>query len=151
MKRFHWSLQRLLDLTVQREQAIRAELSELMTRIARTVSEIRQWRSFLQELLEDLDGEAFAARIDRQQVFFDYSPTIEKRIEALGRRRDELEAQRERKIEQFREVHSSRETLERLRAEAERRHRRDEERREQRDVDDRNNMAYARKTLAGQE
>jgi flagellar export protein FliJ len=151
MKRFHWSLQRLLDLTVQREQAIRAELSELMTRIARTVSDIRQWRSFLQELLDGLDGEAFAARIDRQQVFFDYSPTIEKRIEALGRRRDQLESQRQSKIEQFREVHSSRETLERLRAEAERRHRQDQERREQREVDDRNNMAYARKTLAGQD
>ena len=68
MKRFRWSLQRLLDVTVQRERALRAELVALSGRISRLREEILRRRAVLRTLLEELGRQDIERRIRNQEV-----------------------------------------------------------------------------------
>ena len=61
MKRFHWRLQRLLDVTIQREKALRSELFAMSRKIAFAHQEIFRRQATLRAALSDLSSEASSA------------------------------------------------------------------------------------------
>ncbi len=147
MKRFRWPLQRLLEVTAQRELALRAELSELRSRIDVVRAEIAARRDAIRRLLEDLARADFAARISRQQIVLSASAVEERKIGRLSDRLSGLRADHREKTEQFLKTRTSRRTLERLRDEAERKYRKERTRFEQKRLDDAAAGSFARKML----
>jgi flagellar export protein FliJ len=148
MKRFRWSLQRLLDVTVQRERALRAELVALSGRISRLREEILRRRAVLRTLLEELGRQDIERRIRNQEVFMTFSAAEERRIRRLNENLKELESQRAQKTAQLLKTRTSRKTLERLREEAYQRYVKEARRIEQKQLDESGNVAFARRLLA---
>jgi len=144
MKRFVWTLQRLLDVTAQRELSLRAELFALARSISGVHREIVFRRSALAGLLADLAGAELGERLARQILFFRQAVVEERRIAALGERLESLRGERTAKTEQFRRTRSRRETLGKLRERARRRHARALAREEQKQLDDSAAVAFAR-------
>ena len=145
MKRFKWPLQRLLDVTVQREQALRQELLGLSREMARVRQEVFRRLSVLRSLLAELASQELPERIPKQQVFLKYSDAGEREIRRLRDTLKALESQRREKTNQFLSTRSSRETLERRRAEAKQLHIRRQLKLEQSQLDEGAHVSYARK------
>ena len=144
MKRFSWPLQRLLDVTAQRELSLRAELFALSRAISGVHQEVVFRRSVLAGLLSDLAGAELAARLAQQMVFFRHAAVEERRIGAFVERLEALRVDRRAKTQELHKVRSSRETLEKLREQARRRHARALTREEQKQLDDSAAVAFAR-------
>ncbi|MBS3734251.1 MAG: hypothetical protein KGY99_04920 [Phycisphaerae bacterium] len=144
MKRFTWPLQRLLDVTAQRELALRAELFAFARRIAQQRQQIVHRRSVLDGMLEALGRDASAERLTRQELFMRYAETARQEIDSLNMQLESLRKQRRQKTAEFSKIRSSRKALERLREQARRRWRRDYMRFEQKVTDENANLAYAR-------
>ena len=148
MKRFKWPLQRLLDVTVQREQGLRAELLALSRQMARARQEIFRRQAVLRSLLGELARQELPQRIPKQQLFLKCSAAGERDIRRLREELKRLESQRREKTEQFLKTRASRETLERRRAEARQRHIRQQLKIEQTQFDEGAHVSYARQAQA---
>jgi len=145
MKRFQWRLQRVLDITEQREQVVRAELFALAGAITRVRQEIIRRQVLLRTVLEELAKKGLAERLAQQILFLQQSVSAAREIDRLKGDLAGLEAQRTEKTALFMRLRGQRETLERLRAEARERHRREEDKREQAQFDETTHIAFARK------
>jgi hypothetical protein len=148
MKRFKWPLQRLLDVTAQRELALRAELFALSRDIARRRQAIVTRRAALRATLAELDRQRIEQRIPQQEVFMAAVATDERTIARLKKKLAEMESLRAEKTRQFMKVKASRQTLERLREEARRRHRKEMELEELKQLDESSQISYVRKVMA---
>ncbi|MFW6065549.1 MAG: hypothetical protein ACOC9S_01890 [Planctomycetota bacterium] len=144
MKRFRWRLQRVLDVTVQREKALRAELFALSRRIVRLRQEIIRRRADLRSVLSDLAGRPPAERIARQEVFMGCAEAVEKEIARLDSEARALEATRSERTQTFMRLRSSRQTLERMREETYRSHMREQLKLEQKQFDESAQVSFAR-------
>ena len=136
MKRFSWRLQRLLEVTRIREDALRAELSALAGRIAPLRMEIVQRRSALRAMAADLARHPFDRRLERQETFMRHCVVDEAKIERLERQASDLEQKRKATFEQFKKVRSSRQALEKLREAARVRHVKEQDLLEQKNLDE---------------
>jgi hypothetical protein len=145
VKRFKWPLQRLLDVKVQRERALRGELLALSRQMARLRQEILRRQVVLRSLLAELAGEELQRRIPRQQIFLGCAEADERQIRSLRQELKALDLQRQAKTEQFMKTKASRETLERRREEASRLHMREQLRIEQKQFDETAHVSFARK------
>jgi len=149
VKRFRWSLQRLLDVTIRREEALRSELVSLTQEGARLAQEIVTRKALLRSALRDLAGRPLAERLALTQVVMTCSQVVQRQIDRLADELDQCRRNRKRKSEQLLKVRSSRQTLERLREEAEKRYLREQMVLEQRQLDETAQVAYARGALRG--
>jgi len=145
MKRFKWRLQRLLDVTIQRERALRSELFALSRRIARLHQEIFRRRTALRATLADLAQEDVQQRVPRQQVFMSHSPVAWKVLNELNVELTELTERRGQATERLMKARSSRRTLERLREEALEGHIRQEIKAEQKNLDETAHVSFPRR------
>ncbi len=148
MRRFRWSLQRYLDVTNQRELALRSELVEASSRISRKGEDIVRRRGSLHNALYDLSGKAVAERLAGQELFMRCVAAAEREIAKLNEELAELREHRRRKTEELAAVKSSRKMLERLREKARHDWWRSYQRWQQRQTDESANLACARKRLA---
>lgn len=144
MKRFKWPLQRLLDVTIQRENALRAELLALSRDIARVHQEIFRRQATLRAALADLSAEALRRRIPKQEVFMGCSKAAHAMLDQLKGRLGKLETRRTGTTERLVKARNSTKTLERLREEARRKHVREQLKIEQRALDESAQISYAR-------
>ncbi|MFP4054370.1 MAG: hypothetical protein ACLFV7_10980 [Phycisphaerae bacterium] len=149
MKRFQWPLQRLLDVTVQRQRAIRAELAAVVSAIGEVQSKIDRRRELLRVLLEDLAGQDVSERIANQQVFMSFSVSCEREIERLATKRRELESEREERRQALLKVRAECQTLEKLREEAWKQYVSAVQAEQQKELDDVVNTAFARRIMTG--
>jgi flagellar export protein FliJ len=147
VRRFKWRLQRLLDVTIRKEESLRLELVNLAQETARLGQEIVTRKVLLRSALQDLARQVLADRIARHEVVMTCSQVVQRQIDRLTGRLDQCRRKRKTKTEELLKIRSSRETLERLREEAERRYLRQEAAREQRLLDETAQVAYARKAL----
>ena len=145
MKRFRWPLQRLLDVTVQKELALRAELFALARRMSELHQEIIRRHSLLRELLGRLGKAPLDQRIADQQIFMRTLAVEQRCIGRLESRLGELREQRQAAAEKLAGARRSRKTLERLREEARSRHRREVRKQEQKRLDETASVAFARR------
>ena len=144
MKRFAWKLQRVLDVTAQRERVLRGDLLALGQTIAGVRESILRRQAELRTVLGDLARQAAGVRLAEQAIFMACVETEKRFLEALRVRLAQLEAQREEKRQAFLRTRATRRGLERLRAEARAQHLREAGRREQTDFDEAAHVAYAR-------
>lgn len=145
MRRFRWRLQRVLDVTVQREKAMRADLFGLARRIVRLRQEIVRRRAELRSVLSELRDCSLAERTARQEVFMGCAESVERELSRLEQQSRELEAERSEKTRTFMRVRSSRQTLERMREAARREHMREQLKLEQKQFDENAHVSYARR------
>lgn len=151
MKRFRWPLQRLLEVTLQRERALQVELFRLSRQIAAVHQEIFRRRAAMRVALAELAQEALARRLARQQIFMEYSAAEEVRLDRL---REELKNLQERRTETMTALakkRTSRKALERLREQAFGRHVREMTREEQKQLDESSQVAFVNKMLQQQD
>ena len=145
MKRFQWRLQRVLDITEQRERALRLELFALAHRIVAVKQEILLRRATVRGLLEDLGRRDLAERLGEQVIVLACAAVEERLLARLRARQEALEAARSAKTDQFLRVRGMRRTLERLRVEARAMYLRDLNRPEQTQLDETFHISFARK------
>ncbi len=147
MKRFYWPLHRLLDVTVQKERAIRTKLFSLSRRIADVHREIFSHQASLRNVLEELGGKKLEKRLPEQQVFMQCSEAEENRLDRLRENLNGLKKQRAEEIAAFTKTKSSRETLERLREESLQRYTKEVIRQQQKQLDEIARIAFVRKLI----
>lgn len=145
MKRFRWRLQRVLDITAKREQALRLELFALARALVRVRQEIVARQAAVRTLLADLGRRTLVERLAEQTVVLACAAAEERILRGLRRRVADLEAQRAEKTRRFRQVRATRQTLERLREEARHRYLREMAAREQAQFDEVSHIAFARR------
>lgn len=148
MTRFVWKLQRLLDVTVQREQGKRQELAELARRMAELTRLVEYLREGMRRMVARLSDLPFAERLPRQEICWRQSVVVERQIAAMTKQKMELELRKAETMAQFLKLRASRQTLERLREEARKRHQRKLAILEQRQLDESYQISYARQALA---
>ena len=147
---FRWKLQRLLDVTAQRELALRAKLFELSRRMARLRQQIVARRAVHRMLLSELGQKCLAERVGQQQLFMSWLPTEQR---AIGRIQADLDGLQRRRGETTRELlktKSRRETLEKLQADGRQRFIKKQSRLAQRELDDIATIGFARRGLVAE-
>ena len=149
MKRFRWPLQRLLEVTRQREQVLQVELFRLSQQIATVHQEIFRRRAALRVALAELAQEALARRLARQQIFMEYSAAEEVRLDRLREELKNLQERRTESMAALAEKRSSRKALERLREQAFGRHVREMMTEEQKQLDEGAHVAFAHEARRG--
>ncbi len=147
MKRFHWPLQRLLEVTLQRERALQVELFALANQIAAVHQEIFRRQASLRGTLVELAQEVLSLRLPRQQIFMKYSDAEEAKLDWLKGRLKDLQKQRAEMMASFTRKRSLREALERLREEASQRYAREIAKQEQKQLDESFQVSFVRKML----
>ena len=150
MKRFHWPLQKLLDVTAQRELAVRTELHRMAQNIAVVQHELAARRQAVADALAELANLPILERIERQQTFARASDEGDRQIALLEGRLESLQAERQAKVEQFKALKAKRQTLEKLREEAMAKYRLEVGRMEQALLDESAQVSFARKLNSGQ-
>ena len=145
MKRFRWSLQRLLDVRRQREQALRSELLRLSQEMARTRQEIVHHRRIIRSSLKELAQRPLDERIPRQETVMACSAGGQKEIDRLVGRLRALESQRKETIARLIKTKGSRESLERMREEARQLHMREQLKLEQKELDEGAQVSFVRR------
>jgi len=145
MKRFVWPLQRLLDVTVHRERAHKAELLALASRVAGLRQQIAQRRFILNVSLQELSKQKLPDRVSDQETFINNSAHDRRRIRQLESQLRQAESKRETLIKELLAIKSKREALE-ARREADRAaHLKQEMKREQKRLDESAHISYARR------
>jgi flagellar export protein FliJ len=147
VKRFKWPLQRLLDVTAQRERTLRRELLELTREMARLRREIVSRKVALEEALGELGKDGILQRISKQELFMRCCEVKQNEIRRIEEDVKALSARRSEKRNQFLRTRASRQTLERLREEARERHMREQLKLEQKELDEGAHISFARKIL----
>lgn len=145
MKRFQWTLQRVLDVKQQQQRALRSDLFMLAQHIARVREAILHRRTRLRGLLEDLADRSLPDRIAEQAVFMQFVGVEESAIRHLAARRADLEATRAETNRRFLDVRATCKMLVRLREQAYRRYMEEVARDEQKLLDESAHVAHARR------
>ncbi len=118
MKRFSWPLQRLLDVTRQRELATQSQLGLINAQIQRLGQALSRRRRMLQDLLEQLSHEGIQQRIVQQAAWMACSPGQDRRIKQILQDLDQLKAKRQQALERLAEIRKSRMSYEKIREKA---------------------------------
>jgi flagellar biosynthesis chaperone FliJ len=148
VKRFHWPLQRLLDVTEQREKAQRAELLGLSRRIAQLRQESLVHRASVRRLIAELSALTLRERLLKHPDFMRCSDAHERQVQRLEEHLAQLARQRTDKTHLLLRTRKRRETLERLREEARQKHIREELKIEQKQFDESAHISKARQMIA---
>jgi hypothetical protein len=143
--RFKWRLQRVLDITDQRERALRADLGRLARDIYLVRQDIAARQAAVRTLLEDLGRRTLAERLPEQAVVLAAASVEQRILKALRTREAGLVAARDAMTEKYLRTRGTRQTLERRREEARLRYVRAATRVEQTQFDEVAHMAHDRK------
>jgi flagellar biosynthesis chaperone FliJ len=150
MMRFRWPLQRLLDVTVQREAALRQELLALSRQMARLRQEIFDRQDMLSTQVAALGLLELPQRIARQEVFLRHAERTQREIECFQAELAAAREQRTKTTRTFIRTRTKRQTLERLREDARVEHLRKQVAEEQKRFDEGFHVAFARKAIRRQ-
>jgi flagellar biosynthesis chaperone FliJ len=148
MKRFAWSLQRLLDVTAQREKLARAEVLAISRQVAAARQEIARRRATGRMLLAERAQLQLAQRLASEDAFAAAMTVGERLLAGLAQRLEELQKARHEASARLMKVRQSRQTLQRLRAEALRKYMAEQARQEQKQLDEAAQTAFNRRRAA---
>jgi flagellar FliJ protein len=147
VKKFAWRLQRLLDIKIRQEDAIRAELVAITEQAVAVRSQVMIRKTVLRQMLAELAKKDAKQRLSEQEFFLRYAHVSDDAIKKLELRLSELEKVRQRKIKEVMKARRFRKGLERLRAEAKAEFMREEQRYELKESDEKSTVSFARKIL----
>lgn len=147
MKKFRWRLQRLLDIRLKQEEALRTELMGLTEQTATLRGRILMEKAMLRSRLAELRQTATDRRIRRQQDFMACVSVVDARIAALQADLNVLEQKRKEKTEAIMAVRKFRKALERLKTQAQDEYVYALHSEEQKNQDENIGVAFARQLL----
>ena len=145
MKRFHWPLQRVLDVNTQRELALRSALISLMQRITHNRQEIIRRRGVLRLILSSIGVESMERRAVLQEILMGSASWEERRTRKLQGEIDQWTAERTARTAELVKFRKVTQTLERQREEALGEHMHEQMRQEQKQFDEVAQIAFARR------
>jgi flagellar export protein FliJ len=148
MKRFVWRLQKVLDLKTKQERLKQTELFRITERLAQKRGELLIRERVLQDIMKEIIADSAGTRVARQEFILKHAVTDDERIQRLREEIAALEQEQSRKTEEVLDARRYKESLQRLRAEAQGRYAREQDRLEQKELDDRTTTAFARKGTA---
>ena len=147
MKKFEWRLQRLLDLKVKQENALRGELVAITEKAVALKGRIMMQKSALRQALAELEERQLQSGLYDRQIFFEFVHVTDSKIKALELEMAETEKMRREKIIEIIKMRKFRKGLEKLRAQAKLEFLTEQNKLEQSEMDDRVSISYARKIL----
>ena len=147
MKKFEWRLQRLLDLKVKQENALRGELVAITEKAVALKGRIMMQKSALRQALAELEERQLQSGLYDRQIFFEFVHVTDGKIKALEHEMAETEKMRRKKIIEIMKMRKFRKGLEKLRAQAKLEFLTEQNKLEQSEMDDRVSISYARKIL----
>ena len=145
MKKFTWPLQRLLDVTAQRETAARAAVFALAHAMVALRGRIAVLVSRRRELLDELARDGIERRMARQDFVMASADTLTKQLRALDAELADLAARRKAKMTELMQHRARRKLLENLRERALAQWRNEQNRQEQLQLDEAANIAFTRR------
>lgn len=148
MKKFVWSMQRLLDVKGKQEQAVKTDLMTLSEQCAALRSRMMMEKILLRNLLDEIGTLAPDERMRRQPEFMQYVHVKDKAIELLAARLQETQQKREKKMQELLSIRKFRKGLERLRERAVEEYQRQLHWAEQKASDENTSMVLARQMAA---
>jgi flagellar export protein FliJ len=148
MTKFKWTLQRLLDVTRTREDALRHELATLAGQIVRLQQEIARRHATVKAALAEMTAGDLPGRLAGQETFMRCAGEVEKSVRSLSEKAAKIEEQRGALAQKFRTLRESRKALERLREESLVSHNRIQSDLEQKQFDQTAHVAISRRVLA---
>ena len=144
MKRFHWRLQQVLDVKVQRERALRSDLLALMEQLAEARRVMLLCRAELRTMLSDLAEADITHRMLMQEAVMRSAAFAEADIASVQEKIAQFTAERKEKTIRLIQLRKSQERLEQMREEARQEHLHEQLRSEQKEFDETAQIAFAR-------
>lgn len=142
MASFVWRLQRVLDVRVKEEQAMRSILMSLNEHMVMLRQKIMVIRARIHTALEKLGCVNPSDRLSDQQIFMKYSEFSEKEIDVLKTELCEVDRQRKEKMNEILEKRKAIKALEKLRTKAKESFMIELAHKEQQDIDELTNNRY---------
>jgi len=147
VKKFAWRLQRLFDIKMKLEEAIRAEVMTITEQALSLRGQIIMQKDLLRRMLAELEQKEASQRLSEQEFFFKYAHVTDARIKKLEELLEQVEKLRREKIKELMEIRKFRKGLEKLREKAKAEHLKDQNSEEQKYLDDKTSMSIARKII----
>ena len=146
MKRFTWPLQRLLDVTAQRETAARAALFALAHAMVALRGRMAVLVSRRRELLDGLSRDDIERRMARQDFIMASADAMTRQERTMETELTELATRRKARMAELMRHRARRQLLEKLRERALAQWRHEQNRQEQLQLDETASIAFARRT-----
>ncbi len=144
MKRFKWPLQRILELTHQKERMMQGKLFNISQQIASVHRRIFQRRSATRTVLGELSQMSPADRLSVFGTLTECLRAEKKHLDELQEQLSKLQSRRSETMSQFKRTRQSREALDKLRQRALEKHLRRLHREEQKQNDESARLVYVR-------
>ena len=144
MEKFRWPLQRLLEVTRQRQRVRQAELAALNLQLDGSRQRIHQRLALMRGLLKDLGREQAPRRLSRQELFMNCLAAEKRRMDEMTQEMNRLRSAKEQKTRELLEIRKYQEMLERLRRRALESYRREQNRLEQLQSDEVGGLGHLR-------
>jgi flagellar export protein FliJ len=136
MKRFQWSLQRVLEVRKIQEQKTTAELFRLTEQLASVRGELLIKTKIMEKIIESLGHTNFVTQLSEQEFFLSHSSATNNEIKKIKEKIRMLEQQQKEKIAEVLRIRRLREALEKMREDAKTRFIQEQEKLEQKVIDE---------------
>jgi flagellar protein FliJ len=144
MKRFVWRLQRVLDVKSKQEQIKTQELFVITDKLAQTRTSLLAQQQILRDILESIANEKPEDRLGKQELFLRNSAATDELIKKLQASVRELEIKQKEKVAEVLKLRRFKESLERLREQAQRKYIEEQEKLEQKQLDETATLRFSR-------
>ncbi len=112
--RFKWNLQKVLDVRKTQEQILKSELFKLTQQQLNIQQKIILLQMQIRTSASKLKALPFEQRISNQSSFLSFSFKIENDIESFNNKLQEMEKQKQKKLQEHIQARKSRKSLEKL-------------------------------------
>jgi flagellar biosynthesis chaperone FliJ len=140
-----WRLQHVLDIRTNEEQTKRTELLKITERLAESRGELLTRQAILRDMISRIGQKKPHKRLGEQEFFFKHSAASEEQVKILKARARALESEQRQKMTEVLKIKRSKESLEKLRAEAKRQYIEEQEKLEQKELDEIAGISFVRK------
>lgn len=147
MRKFQWRLDRVLDVRHQQKQRVKFELIDLAGQLVRARADLLAQREILEQTARRVGGLSGTGRVHQQRLFLESSGQTDSAIAQLKSRIQELKEQQKHKRDEYRQLHSSCQAMEKLREKAKEQWLQEQNAAEQKQLDEAVTTAFARKVL----
>lgn len=146
MRRFAWRLQRVLDVKAKQEQIKTQELFVITEKLAQTRSSLLAQQQILRDILDSIANEDPKERLGKQEFFLRNSSATDEQIKKLKASIRELEVKQKEKVAEVLKLRRFKESLERLREQAQVKYIEEQEKLEQKQTDETATLSFARES-----
>jgi flagellar biosynthesis chaperone FliJ len=141
----------VLDVKAKQEQIKTQELFVITDKLAQTRSSLLAQQQMLRDILESIASESPKDRLEKQAFFLRNSAATDELIKKLKANIIELEAKQKEKVAEVMKLRRFKESLERLREQAQRKYIEAQEKLEQKQLDETATLSFARERRSSEQ